>query len=60
MDNCIIKRLKEMRASRDISQEELAEVLSTSRVRISKIEHGIAHLTFDEVVLICNRYHVDI
>lgn len=39
-----------------LSQEQLAEILNTSRQRISRIEHNEVDIYFKEVRLLCEKF----
>ena len=52
------KKLKEIRRKNNITQEELAEILNTNRIRISKIENDKMDMTFNEAIIICEKFHV--
>ena len=41
-------------------QENLAEILHTNRVRISKIENEKTSLTFNEALIICKNFDISI
>lgn len=54
------KRLQQIRKLRKITQEQLAEILNTNRVRISNIENGKTDMTFNEAVRLCNEFKISI
>ena len=58
--NYIAKRIKEIRKNYGLSQENLAEILHTNRVRISKIENEKTSLTFNEALIICKNFDISI
>lgn len=48
--------LVEFRKKFHLSQEELAEILNTSRQRISRIEHNEVDIYFKEVRILCEQF----
>ena len=58
--NYIANRIKEIRKNYGLNQENLAEILHTNRVRISKIENENTSLTFDEALIICKKFDISI
>ena len=51
-------RLKEIRKRNNISQEKIAEILNTNRVRISNIENGKMQMYFDEAGILCKYFNI--
>lgn len=58
MDNLGI-RIKELRKSRHLRQDELAEVLELSRGQISNLEHGRRSLNLKQLEKLCSFFKVD-
>ncbi|MGL5077492.1 MAG: helix-turn-helix domain-containing protein [Waterburya sp.] len=54
----ILKRLKESRKSKSLSQQEAAEKLGWDRTVICKIESGSRGLEIDELLQLANLYDV--
>lgn len=54
----ILKRLKESRKSKSLSQQEAAEKLGWGRTVICKIESGSRGLEIDELLQLANLYDV--
>lgn len=52
------EKLKEIRRKNSITQEQLAEILNTNRIRISKIENDKMDMTFNEAIIICEKFHI--
>lgn len=52
------KKLKEIRRKNNLTQEQLAEMLNTNRIRISKIENDKMDMTFNEAIIICEKLHI--
>ena len=52
------ERLLKMRRERNISQEELANILNVSRQTISKWETDQSTPDFDKIVPLCNYYNI--
>lgn len=51
-------RLKEIRKDKDLTQEDIAKVLSTSQVQYSRYEMGIRLLPIDKLVILADFYNV--
>ena len=58
--NYIAKRIKEIRKNYGLNQDDLAEILHTNRVRISRIENEKTDLTFDEALMICEKFNISV
>ena len=56
--NYVGNKLKSIRKVNRITQEELAEMLNTNRIRISNIENGKMEMTFNEAIRICEIFHI--
>lgn len=52
------ERIKELRLTHDMSQEDLSEVLDVSRQSISKYENGTAEPSLDKLKLIVDYFEV--
>lgn len=52
-------RIKELRKSRHLRQDELAEVLGLSRGQISNLEHGRRSLNLKQLEKLCSFFKVD-
>lgn len=55
---CTGKMLKSIRASKELSQLELAELCDLSDSHIRNIENGSAHASLDALVKICNALDI--
>lgn len=51
-------RLKEIRKDKDLTQQDIAKVLSTSQVQYSRYEMGIRLLPIDKLVILADFYNV--
>ncbi len=54
------KRLKEIRKSKNITQERLAETIGVEPKQICRIENGTCFTTFDKIVKIADALGVEI
>lgn len=54
----LLIRLKELRESRQWTQEKLGEILKVQKSAISKYETGRIALTTDLIISICNEFNV--
>ena len=52
-------RIKELRKSRHLKQDDLAEVLGLSRGQISNLEHGRRSLNLKQLEKLCDFFKVD-
>ena len=59
-DNMLDKRISELRKSKNISQEELADILNTSRQAISKWERGESTPDIDRLKDLASFFNVSI
>ena len=53
-------RIKELRKSKNITQEELVEVIGSDTNNLSRIENGKKFMSADKLVKIANALNVDI
>lgn len=53
------KKIKELRKSRHLKQDDLAEVLGLSRGQISNLEHGRRSLNLKQLEKLCAFFKVD-
>jgi len=51
-------KLRKIRKYNKLTQEQLAEILNTNRIRISNIENGKMEMTFNEAIKICELFHI--
>ena len=51
--------LKELRKSRNLSQEELGELVHVSRSSIAKYENGLGLPSEDVIILLCNYFQIE-
>lgn len=54
----IYERIKATRIDKDITQEEIAKALSTTRQQIYKYEAGVQEMTLSKLRALCLYYHV--
>ena len=60
MDNMELgKRIKELRKSRNLKQDDLALVLDISRGQISNLENGRRSLSLTQLEKLCSFFKVD-
>lgn len=60
MENLFAKRLKELRTTKKIKQEELANILDVSQNTISNWEKNISEPSLDKLILLANYFEIDI
>lgn len=60
MNNKFANNLKKLRKEKNISQVDLAEELGVSRQAISKWESSVAYPEMDKIILICEKFNVNI
>ena len=53
-------RIKELRKSRNITQEELVEIIGSDTNNLSRIENGKKFMSADKLAKIANALNVDI
>lgn len=54
----IHERIKATRIDRDITQEEIAKELNTTRQQIYKYEAGVQEMSISKLRALCLYYHV--
>ena len=59
LNNNLGKRIKELRKSRNLKQDDLARVLEISRSQISNLENGRRSLNLKQLEKLCNLFKVD-
>lgn len=59
VDKGIGHRIKELRISKGVSQQELSELLGIDRVSVSQIENGKRKLTPEEIIKISRFFNID-
>lgn len=52
-------KIKELRKSRHLKQDDLAEVLGITRGQISNLEHNRRGLSLEQLNKLCNYFKVD-
>ena len=60
MDYTIIEKLKELRKSKKITQEQLAERLDISRSKVSSWETNNRDMSITEAIKLDNRYEFSV
>ena len=58
MDN-LGQRIKELRKSRSLTQQDLADVLGLSRSQISNLEHNRRGLSLSQLQTLCSVFKID-
>ena len=54
------ENLKQLRKERQLSQEDLAEILDVSRQAVSKWEQGIGYPEVEKLLLLSNKLHISL
>ena len=54
------ENLKQLRKEKQLSQEELAEILDVSRQAVSKWEQGIGYPEVEKLLLLSNKLHISL
>ena len=57
-ESCMYRRLRDLRGDRDLTQKELAKLLSFTTSAYSKIERGERTLTAEVLIDLSNFYNV--
>lgn len=57
-ESCMYRRLRDLREDRDLTQKELAKLLSFTTSAYSKIERGERSLTAEVLITLSNYYNV--
>ncbi len=60
MNNQFSENLKRIRKENNLSQEQLADELGVSRQAISKWESSVAYPEMDKIIMICNKFNLNI
>lgn len=58
MDAKYIKRLRDLREDRDMTQQEIADILGTSQTMYARYERGANELPIHHLVTLCKYYNV--
>lgn len=53
------KKIKELRKSRHLKQDDLAEILGITRGQISNLEHNRRSLSLEQLQKLCNYFKID-
>ena len=56
--NTVGMRIRDLRHSRDLNQEQVAEILGVTRSAVSEIERGVRKVSAEEVVKLARACHV--
>ena len=51
-------RMRDLREDNDLTQKEVGQVINKSQQGYSHIEEGRAELKIDDLIKLCNFYHV--
>ena len=54
------KRLKDIREDNDLTQEDIAKILNTTRQQISKWETGAQMMGVDKYIILAKHYNVSV
>ena len=60
MNNLFSENLKKIRKEHNLSQEELADELGVSRQAISKWESSQAYPEMDKIIMLCDKFNLNI
>ncbi len=60
MNNKFSQNLKKLRKDYHLSQEQLADEIGVSRQAISKWESSLAYPEMDKIIILCDKFHVNI
>ena len=60
MNNQFSENLKKIRKENNLSQEQLADELGVSRQAISKWESAISYPEMDKIIMLCNKFNLNI
>ena len=60
MNNQFSENLKKIRKEQNLSQEELADELGVSRQAISKWESSQAYPEMDKIIMLCDKFNLNI
>ena len=60
MNNDLGKKIKELRKSRHLKQDDIANILGITRGQISNLEHGRRSLSLEQLKLLCDYFKVDL
>ena len=53
-------RLRDLREDRDLSQEDVAEILKTTHQQVSKWETGVQKMGVDKYIILAKYYNVSV
>jgi len=54
------QRLRDMREDHDLTQSDVAKLLSTTRQQVSKWESGIQMMGVDKYIILAKHYNVSV
>ncbi|MBQ8370109.1 MAG: helix-turn-helix transcriptional regulator [Clostridia bacterium] len=60
MDFIYYRRLKEQREDHDLSQQDIALLLNTTRQQVTKWENGIQKMGVDKYIKLAQYYNVSV
>ncbi len=55
-----VKRLKDLREDRDLSQENVAKIINTTQQQYSKYELGIRLIPIDKLCILADYYNTSL
>ena len=58
MGNFYVKRIRDLREDRDLTQEQIATVLGTSQTMYARYERGANELPIRHLLTLCKFYNV--
>ena len=53
-----VQRIRSLREDRDLTQEQVAEILQTSQTMYSRYERGASELPIRHLIVLCRFYQV--
>lgn len=56
----IPERIKELRVQNNVTQKQLAAILSVSEVSVQRFEYGTARPSLDTLIIISNYFNVSL
>ena len=55
---CYVKRIRDLREDRDMTQQEIADILGTSQTMYARYERGANEMPIHHLVTLCRFYGV--
>ena len=54
----IAEKIKSLREDKDLTQQDIADILDTTRQQVYKYEHGLQEMTVSRLAKLCRFYGV--